>query len=269
MDKRLFFTSLLMSGLFLIGCAGEESSPSKDESPVEADSSHTSNEEIEETKEEVELNQDSIYYNQLDHFSTAPDVNGELPMGLIIRGPENIYYASLDSMFDQCQDGDSLFIRAGNHELERTLELWEKNDIVVTGERNTKLIAQNIDENVIWVITCNNIHLRNLHATHVEPPIDRSCVGNVFATDMGENITIESCDINGCGAVGVYVFGTKKVILKDNYIHDNTLWAIDDNGNGMIEEEESEDIIFINNRYDNNGYKNENPIDDHHFYGDH
>lgn len=179
-------------------------------------------------------------------------------LALIHRESEWLSFSNINAAFTACINNDSIFIRSGEHRLKSSLELWEKNNIVVTGEGHCKVIAENTDDNVMWIITCHNITIRNLHATHTKPSEDERCYGNVFALDMGRDITIENCDINGCGAIGVYIFGTRHVVLKDNFIHDNTLWAIDDDGHRMNSEEESDNILFEGNRYANNGYLNEN-----------
>jgi parallel beta-helix repeat protein len=113
----------------------------------------------------------------------------------------------------------------------------------------------------MWIVTCRNVKIRNLHCTHTQPAEWAQCTGNVFALDMGENITLENCDINGCGAIGVYIFGTTNVTLKNNFIHDNTLWAVEDGGMGMITEKDkrNNNVTFVNNKFEHNGYLNENP----------
>ena len=259
--KRLRKYGFITSCIFLISCGGEEQPDSQTEKPtIEKKETDTTNTTVEDTLP-AESDADSMYYANVDHFSHLAEEEGVNDViGCIIRNSgyksESIYYYDLHEMLDSCQNGDSLFIRTGEYYLSESLELWEKKNIVVTGEGFCKLIAQNTDDNVMWIITCENIEVRNIQATHTAPAEDERCYGNVFALDMGENVTIRNCDINGCGAIGVYIFGTENITLENNYIHDNTLWGVQDDGHGMVYPEESDNVHFINNRWDNNGYLN-------------
>jgi parallel beta-helix repeat protein len=71
------------------------------------------------------------------------------------------------------------------------------------------------------------------------PAEDERCYGNVFAIDSCDSVTIRDCDISGCGAIGVYTFNCGEIILMDNFIHDNTLWAVQHEGNDLLVEDSS------------------------------
>ncbi len=211
-----------------------------------------------ETTEEVELTEDETVLTVADEsFQDGPIFRDRHPQttALIKRNDIWIDFDTPAEAFDSCLSGDHIFIRSGEYILEESLELWEKDNVVVTGEGNCKLVMNNQEDNVMWITTCQDVVIRNLHCTHTKPSEWEQCTGNVFALDMGRNITIENCNINGCGAIGVYIFGTKNVTLKNNFIHDNSLWAIDDDGNRMQKVEKSENVTFINNRFENNGYR--------------
>jgi parallel beta-helix repeat protein len=177
-------------------------------------------------------------------------------IAVIIRESNSIYFTNLQDAFESVESGDSLIIREGIYTNDKAMELWEKENVTILGEGECKLICNNIDDNVFWIITCKNVIIKNIHATHTQPAEGLSCVGNVFALDMGSGITIEGCDINGCGAIGVYIFGTTNICLKDNKIHDNTIWAVEQDGYGILEVEENDVVKFINCKLYNNGSKN-------------
>ena len=175
------------------------------------------------------------------------------------------YFTDILALNEYAENGDEIILREGVYELTRSIELWEKNDIVLRGEGLVKLICNDINDNVFWIVTCKRVRLENLHCTHTNPPEGAFCTGNVIAIDMCEDITIKDCDINGCGAIGVYNFGGRKITLKNNVIHDNTFWAIEDDGVGYIDAKKyREDLdnpgnfIFQSNKFFDNGLNNPN-----------
>ena len=212
------------------------------------------------TVEEFEFSEDETVLTLPDEsFQDGPIFCDRHPQttALINRFGEWLDFDTPTKAFENCQSGDSIFIRSGEYILEESLELWEKDNVVVTCEGHCKLVMNNQEDNVMWIVTCENVTIRNLHCTHTKPSEWEQCTGNVFALDMGQNITIENCDINGCGAIGVYIMGTNNVTLKNNFIHDNTLAAIEENGLGFgsdIQVTNSDNLTLIKNRYENNGY---------------
>jgi len=175
-------------------------------------------------------------------------------IALVVHQENNAYFTDIDEAIETAVDGDTVYIKEGVYQLEKAIGVWEKTNISIIGIGNCKLICNNIDDNVIWVSSCKNVLIKNIHATHTEPSDGQSCTGNVFALDMGKNITIEDCDINGCGAIGVYVWGTTNIILKNDELHDNTSWAVQYDGYGMLNVENNSNVHFINcNLHDNGG----------------
>jgi len=135
---------------------------------------------------------------------------------------------------DEVSDGDTILIRAGTYEFNDSIELWGHSDIWILGEEGTTLICDSEIDNVMWIINCDRITVSGLTATHTEPTEDERCYGNVFGIDGCDDITIENCEINGCGAIGVYTNLVDGIVLRNNFIHDNTLWAVQHEGNDLL-----------------------------------
>lgn len=102
--------------------------------------------------------------------------------------------------------------------------------------------------------------------------------------DNAENVTIEQCDLNGCGLAGLHDnMGNSNIFIKKCYIHNNSLGAYT-NINGDVWQHEIEDhecFRFENNRIENNGpdrvaepttiadnYSRENKVLEKTFYAD-
>jgi parallel beta-helix repeat protein len=85
---------------------------------------------------------------------------------------------------------------------------------------------QNMADDVLFIDNSNNIKLINFKATHIEPKGPVGCTGNVIHIENGSDITIEDCDLNGSGIVGIAAYGTKDLKVINNYIHENSQYGI-------------------------------------------
>ncbi len=175
---------------------------------------------------------------------------------------EGEQFATPHQAIEEVSDGDTIFIRAGIYEFNDSIELRGHNDIWILGEAgsrlisgvSTRLICNSRIDNVMWIINCDRITISSLCATHTEPTEDQRCYGNVFGIDGCNNITIENCEINGCGAIGVYTNLVDGIVLRNNFIHDNTICAVQYYGqNIMMETSHLEGLIMEGNTILNNG----------------
>ena len=173
-------------------------------------------------------------------------------------------YPDLQSAIDAVQEERGaafIKIREGEYVSDKEIDV-DKNDLTIEGLGKVKIQCTSMDANVFWT-EAYNLTFRNLQASHIKPEPYASCVGNVFTLDIGDNILIENCEINGCGRVGVYFNGgNQKTTLIDNWIHSNTLAAIiDGEGAHMYEEQPGHPYItFKNNKIEDNG--TEEPLHD-------
>ncbi len=167
---------------------------------------------------------------------------------------EGEQFATPQQAIEAISDGDTILIRAGTYELNDSIELWGHNDIWILGEEGSVLICNSRIDNVMWIFNSDRITVSGLCATHTEPTESESCTGNVFGIDCCNDITIENCKINGCGAIGVYTFMADGIILRNNFIHDNTLWAVQHEGNNLLQENNHIDgLTMEGNTILNNG----------------
>lgn len=161
--------------------------------------------------------------------------------------------AAIDAVNDEF--GPSFIkVREGEYISDREIDV-DKDNLTIEGLGKVKIQCTSLDANVFWT-TADNLTFRNLQASHVKPEPYASCVGNVFTLDIGQKVLIENCEINGCGRVGVYFNGGRtEVVLRNNWIHSNTLAAvIDADGRHIMEEPESHAYItFDGNTIEDNG----------------
>lgn len=137
-------------------------------------------------------------------------------------------------------------------------EIWlSGNNIILEGTGRTSLLCKQMYENVLW-ISGQNIVIKNLHMKHFAPGIlkDQNCTGRVIAFDHASNVLIEGCDLNGCGLAGLHDnLGNRNIVVKDNYIHNNSEGAYTDHVGNVWQTEIDNHAVFKfkNNRLENNG----------------
>ncbi|MCD4701900.1 MAG: right-handed parallel beta-helix repeat-containing protein [Candidatus Aegiribacteria sp.] len=167
---------------------------------------------------------------------------------------EGEQFATPQQAIDAVSDSDTIFIKTGTYEFNDSIELWGHHDIWILGEEGSKLICNSQTDNVMWIINSDRITISGLSATHTEPSVDERCYGNVFGIDGCDDITIENCEINGCGAIGVYTNLLDGIVLKNNFIHDNMICAVQYYGHDLLAEtSDLEGLTMEGNTILNNG----------------
>lgn len=162
-------------------------------------------------------------------------------------------FTNFKEAIDAATDGDSIIVYPGKYVSDVDITL-RKNYVSIVGVGKPQILCTSMQENVLWV-QADHIVIKNIKASHIKPDFYANCVGNVFALDNAHDITIEDCEINGCGRIGVYMFSATGVVLKNNWIHNNSLSAVQvDDVNLFAETDAYLDLVrFIHNRIEKNG----------------
>jgi len=129
--------------------------------------------------------------------------------------------------------------------------------VIIKGKGKVNIYSKKLYTNVMW-ISGDNIIVKNLHMKHYKPGGfgEQNCTGRVIAFDGASNITIENCDLNGCGLAGLHDnMGNSNILVKNNYIHNNSEGAYTDIDGGVWQEAIDDHPVFKfeNNRIENNG----------------
>jgi len=109
----------------------------------------------------------------------------------------------------------------------------------------------------MWV-SGDNIIIKNLRMKHYMPGESegQNCSGRVLAFDNASNITVDNCNLNGCGLAGLHDnMGNSNIFVKDCYIHNNSLGAYTDIDGGVWQTAIDNHAVFKfkGNMIENNG----------------
>lgn len=154
--------------------------------------------------------------------------------------------------------GDSIVLKSGIYYIsEGSLGVYA-DYVTVIGEPGCFIYA-NIDYNVLD-IGAHYVKISNLYLSHLNSE-NAECSGDVIMINSFScrNLTIENCDINGCGVVGLDLYAVDKnegvnYIFRNNFIHNNSGSAIIIGQESFQNEvDKFEGIVFENNKIWNNG----------------
>ncbi|MGE0493504.1 MAG: right-handed parallel beta-helix repeat-containing protein [Vulcanimicrobiota bacterium] len=134
--------------------------------------------------------------------------------------PENT--DSLGVFLARARSGDVIELRSGQYVLDQGLVLSGLNNVTLRGRGEVELILTNLDQAVIRLEKCSRVFLVNLSARHQRPANEYQCEGAVIDISESSKILVKNCDLNGCGAAGVYAHDAKEVVVSGCRIHHNT-----------------------------------------------
>jgi len=174
-------------------------------------------------------------------------------------------YTELDVFFRGERFNVFVIVEEGEYYCEGSINVTGEN-IIIVGKGNVSLYCSTSNENVMWV-TGKNIVIDNLHMMHKNPGdgMYQNCTGRVIAFDMADSITVQNCDLNGCGLAGLHDnLGNGTVFVENNYIHNNSLGVYTDISGGVWQEEVEDHPVFQfkNNRIEDNGPGEEEQYDE-------
>lgn len=203
----------------------------------------------------VEMNPlviDSIQVNRIEELKLL-EPEKYLKRKLVTLVPEN----NIGKMIYEANAGDSIVLKSGIYKIENGLSVIA-DYVTLTGEPGCFIYA-NIDYNVMD-IDAHFVKLKNLYLSHLNSE-NAGCSADVIMINSfsSSNVIIENCDINGCGVVGINLYGTEQnenfnYLFKNNFIHNNSQAAIVIDGTNFDEETSKYDgIVFENNKIWNNG----------------
>ncbi len=129
---------------------------------------------------------------------------------------------NLQASIDMLKNGDTLLIAKGEYLSEKQLIIENKNNITLVFNQESNILCNNIYETVFRIQNSSNITIKNGTFKHINFNNDFYCTGDVFYIDKASSITLEDCDINGCGSVGISAYESNDITLTKCKIHDNS-----------------------------------------------
>lgn len=172
---------------------------------------------------------------------------------------------NLQRLVNQTPDGGVAEVPLGRYVIEVPLTVSGRKRLHVAFAPGTQLRCKNPFRDVIVIADCEAVKISGVRARHVKPLPKYECNGSVLRVTGSTDVHIDNCELNGCGAIGV--FAAKSTLQITNcHIHHNTFNAlyfsaceatvvgniIEENTN-MLQTNACKGLTFSDNLVRNNG----------------
>lgn len=112
------------------------------------------------------------------------------------------------------------------YEIPRCLEISELSNVTIEGNGQAEIVLDVGYEAVIRVENSENIVLSGLTLGHAVP--ESSCAGDGYVINLlaSNNVTIQNCDLYGCGVNGINAYGSGNITVNNTIIRDCMMNAV-------------------------------------------
>ena len=148
--------------------------------------------------------------------STATGVRQALPDAKV----------TLQSLIDKAKDGQAVTVPRARYVSDKGVLIEKRRRLRIVYEKGTQILAKDTYEDVIAVVGSADVRIENAFVSHVKPRQEYDCHGSVVRISDSKSVSIVNCDLNGCGAVGVYARDSSGVTISNCLVHHNTWNAL-------------------------------------------
>ncbi len=109
------------------------------------------------------------------------------------------------------------------------------------------LVMDSTYDNVLEIRNSSRLAIIGIHARHAKPAGPVGCLGSVILIENSEHVEIAESELDGSGIVGIAAYDSPQLLIRDNYIHDNSSYPVVYQGPS---------VTFRGNRFEDNGNRN-------------
>ncbi len=120
---------------------------------------------------------------------------------------------------------DTIRFQQATYIRETTINLSGISNMRIIFDRGSRILLDDIYENVVEIRDCERIEFWGGHFCHVQPPQQGYCYGSVFALFDSNLISINFCEILGCGSIGFFIKDCSSIEIANCKIRDNSTCA--------------------------------------------
>lgn len=106
------------------------------------------------------------------------------------------------------------------------MSIWDVHNMTISGGGNAKIVIDNVNEEVLRFEECSGIVLEGLTVGHVKPNKEYECEAAVTYFENCDEVVIDSCNLFGCGSMGVEAFRTDKLFIYKTNIYECTFAGV-------------------------------------------
>ncbi len=128
----------------------------------------------------------------------------------------------LSDWVNNAPDGSSVYFQAGKYYTE--INMYGKKGFLLAGDGKVEIVSTNMDSDILSMTECYDITIKDLIIYH-EPPVpeDYTCSGSVISMGACGNITINYCQLNGCGTHGISAYSVYNLQITHTEFFNNSV----------------------------------------------
>ncbi|MCK5786263.1 MAG: right-handed parallel beta-helix repeat-containing protein [Candidatus Sabulitectum sp.] len=154
--------------------------------------------------------------------ASALAIEGEAEQLIITEGE---YDLELEILNAAAAGHDSVVFSRATYLCETTINLSNLSNIDIIFEPGSRILLDDTEKHVVQLQDCYNIQISGGYFSHVEPEEFDYCQGSVFDLVRSNGITINICEVRGCGKVGFFITDCSNLAITNCIIKDNTQTA--------------------------------------------
>lgn len=109
---------------------------------------------------------------------------------------------------------------------ESTIDLSNLSNMYIIFEPGSRILPYDTERHLIQLQDCDSIQISGGCFSHVEPEKFDYCQGSAFDLVRSNAITIDFCEVRGCGKVGFLITECSNLAITNCIIKDNTQTAL-------------------------------------------
>lgn len=170
-------------------------------------------------------------------METTPETEPEPPQEPV--EPQEVTVSTVDALLAAIAPNTTVYLEPGTYDLtyaatygepglsgsyrwSEAYDGWEltiqADGVRLIGKGDVEVVTQPRYANVLHFENCRDFQVQGLTLGHT--PEQGSCAGHVIRMDGCSNGSVDSCDLYGCGTIGILAIETRDVTVQNSTIHD-------------------------------------------------
>ena len=133
---------------------------------------------------------------------------------------------SLQSLIDKAEDGAVVKVPRARYVSENSVVIKSRGRLTVRCEKGTEILCSDVNKDVLQITGSSQVTVEGALLRHTKPLGAYACHGSVVRVEKSTSVTIAQCELNGCGAVGLYASGSKTLVLSKCLVQKNSFTAL-------------------------------------------
>lgn len=133
---------------------------------------------------------------------------------------------NLQELIDKTPDGGTVTIPLARYVLSDGLRVHNRTNLTISCAPGSQILVDDISADVLEIANSTDIRIEGAFLRHLKPLPEYECHGDVLKMRGSENIVVENSELDGCGAIGVAVWQSRNIKVKQCLIQNNSFNAL-------------------------------------------